>query len=150
MKTKTVLLFLIVLFSGICRIHAQADFYLMQALGSRYIYNSDYFEETREMQVYLSGVDGSLKRDSLLAIYVLDAQYPPTFNLFCSTFELTHPNIPCIIVGIFNSNRQSELTPPFTDSLSVKRYDNPGHGKEMLSTLPGMPPSLIHPPKGDE
>ena len=82
MKTKTVLLFLIVLFSGICRIHAQADFYLMQALGSRYIYNSDYFEETREMQVYLSGVDGSLKRDSLLAIYVLDAQYPPTFNLF--------------------------------------------------------------------
>ena len=61
MKTKTVLLFLIVLFSGICRIHAQADFYLMQALGSRYIYNSDYFEETREMQVYLSGVDGSLK-----------------------------------------------------------------------------------------
>ena len=135
MKTKTVLLFLIVLFSGICRIHAQADFYLMQALGSRYIYNSDYFEETREMQVYLSGVDGSLKSDSLLAIYVLDAQYPPTFNLFCSTFELTHPNIPCIIVGIFNSNRQSELTPPFTDSLSVKRYDNPGHGKEMLSSL---------------
>ena len=63
MKTKTVLLFLIVLFSGICRIHAQADFYLMQALGSRYIYNSDYFEETREMQVYLSGVDGSLKND---------------------------------------------------------------------------------------
>lgn len=95
-------------------------FLLDAGIRSRYIYNSDYFEETREMQVYLSGVDGSLKSDSLLAIYVLDAQYPPTFNLFCSTFELTHPNIPCIIVGIFNSNRQSELTPPFTDSLSVK------------------------------
>ena len=93
MKTKTVLLFLIVLFSGICRIHAQADFYLMQALGSRYIYNSDYFEETREMQVYLSGVDGSLKRDSLLAIYVLDAQSPHIqfilFNIRVDTSQHT-------------------------------------------------------------
>lgn len=135
MKTKTFLFFLIALFSGTYQIYAQADFYLMQALGNRYIYNSDYFEETREMQVYLSGVNGSLKRDSLLAIYILDAQYPPTFNLFCSTFELTHPDVPCVIVGIFNSNRQSELTPPFTDSISVKGYDNPGHGREMLSSL---------------
>lgn len=135
MKAKTFLLLFILLFAGIYPVYAQADFYLMQSLGNRYIYNSDYFEETREMQVYQSGVDGSLKSDSLLAIYVLDAQYPPTFNLFCSTFELTHPNVPCVIVGIFNSNRQSELTPPFTDSLSVKGYDHPGHGKEMLLSL---------------
>lgn len=70
----------------------------MQALGSRYIYNSDYFEETREMQVYLSGVDGSLKRDSLLAIYVLDAQYPPTFNLFVQHSSWHIPTYPVLLL----------------------------------------------------
>ena len=134
MKTKTLFL-LTLLLIGTCQLHAQADFYSMQPLGDRYIYNSDYFEEVRELQVYRSGVDGELKSDSLLAIYVLDAQYPPTFNLFCSTFELVHPNIPCVIVGIFNSDRQSELTPPFTDSVSVEGYSNPGHGREMLLSL---------------
>lgn len=134
MKPKTLLL-LTLLLIGTCLIYAQADFYSMQPLGDRYIYNSDYFEEVRELQVYRSGVDGDLKSDSLLAIYVLDAQYPPTFNLFCSTFELVHPNIPCVIVGISNSDRQSELTPPFTDSVSVKGYSDPGHGKEMLLSL---------------
>lgn len=107
----------------------------MQPLGHRYIYNSDYFEELREIQVYLSGVDASLKSDSLLTIYVFDTQYPPTFNLFCSTFELIHPQTPCVIVGISNLDRQSELTPPYTDSLSVIGYSNPGHGKEMLLSL---------------
>lgn len=134
MKAKT--LFLLILLSIVtCRINAQADFYSMQPLGDRYIYNSDYFEEARELQVYKSGVNANLKSDSLLAIYVLDAQYPPTFNLFCSTFELVHPNIPCVIVGIVNSDRQSELTPPYTDSTSVSGYSNPGHGKEMLLSL---------------
>lgn len=137
MKTKTILLLLIGWLVGTNNLDAQADFYSMQALGHRYIYNSDYFEETRELQVYVSGVDCALKSDSLLAIYVLDAQYPPTFNLFCSTFELLHPDVPCVIVGIFNADRQSELTPPFTDSSSVKGYSNPGHAKEMLLSLTG-------------
>ncbi|WP_301705585.1 alpha/beta hydrolase [uncultured Parabacteroides sp.] len=135
MRTKAFLLCIVLLFAGIYRMQAQADFYSIQALGHRYIYNSDYFDEPRELQVYLSGVDGSLKNDSLLAIYVFDAQYPPTYNLFCSTFELIYPNTPCVIVGISNSDRQSELTPPFTDSISVKGYSNPGHGKEMLLSL---------------
>lgn len=74
----------------------------------------------RELQVYRSGVDATLKSDSLLTIYVFDAQYPPTFNLFCSTFELLYPGVPCIIVGILNPNRQSELTPPYTDEESVR------------------------------
>ena len=91
---------------------AQADFYSLQPLGDRYIYDSEYFDDSRELQVYRSGVDATLKSDSLLTIYVFDAQYPPTFNLFCSTFELLYPGVPCIIVGILNPNRQSELTPP--------------------------------------
>lgn len=135
MKTNTLLLLLLGWLTATGSLYAQADFYSMQALGHRYIYNSDYFEETRELQVYVSGVDGTLKSDSLLAIYVLDAQYPPTFNLFCSTFELLHPDVPCVIVGLFNADRQSELTPPFTDSLSVKGYSNPGHAQDMLLSL---------------
>lgn len=104
---------------------AQADFYSLQPLGDRYIYDPEYFDDSRELQVYRSGVDAMLKSDSLLTIYVFDAQYPPTFNLFCSTFELLYPGVPCIIVGISNPNRQSELTPPYTDEESVKGYDDP-------------------------
>lgn len=114
---------------------AQADFYSFQPLGDRYIYNSDYFDEAREIQVYRSGVDATLKSDSLLAVYVFDAQYPPTFNLFCSTFEMIYPGVPCIIVGISNPNRQSELTPPYTDFDSVKGYDDPGKADSLLQSL---------------
>lgn len=114
---------------------AQADFYSVQPLGNRYIYNSDYFDESREIQVYKSGVDASLKNDSLLTIYVFDAQYPPAFNLFCSTFEMIYPGVPCVIVGISNPNRQSELTPPYTDFNSVKGYDNPGKADSLLLSL---------------
>ena len=114
---------------------AQADFYSLQPLGDRYIYDSEYFDDSRELQVYRSGVDAMLKSDSLLTIYVFDAQYPPTFNLFCSTFELLYPGVPCIIVGISNPNRQSELTPPYTDEESVKGYDDPGKGDSLLLSL---------------
>lgn len=114
---------------------AQADFYSLQPLGDRYIYNSDYFDEAREIQVYRSGVDATLKSDSLLTIYVFDAQYPPTFNLFCSTFEMIYPGVPCIIVGVSNPNRQSELTPPYTDFDSVKGYDDPGKADSLLQSL---------------
>lgn len=114
---------------------AQADFYSLQALGDRYIYNSEYFDEPREIQVYRSGVDATLKNDSLLTIYVFDAQYPPTFNLFCSTFEVIYPTVPCIIVGISNPNRQSEFTPPYTDFNSVKGYDDPGKADSLLLSL---------------
>ena len=114
---------------------AQADFYSLQPLGDRYIYDSEYFDDSRELQVYRSGVDAMLKSDSLLTIYVFDAQYPPTFNLFCSTFELLYPGVPCIIVGILNPNRQSELTPPYTDEESVKGYDDPGKGDSLLLSL---------------
>lgn len=114
---------------------AQADFYSMQPLGNRYIYASDYFEDPREIVVYQNGVDGGLSSDSVMAVYVMDAQYPPTFNLFCSTFELIYPDVACVIVGISNFERQSELTPPYTDSSSVAGYDDPGHGKEMLLSL---------------
>lgn len=37
---------------------------------------------------------------------------------------------------------------PYTKGL-LRSLPALSHGKEMLSTLPGMPPSLIHPPKGD-
>lgn len=114
---------------------AQAEFYSIQPLGDRYIYNSDYFEDAREIQVYKSGVDATLVSDSLLVIYVFDAQYPPTFNLFCSTFEMTYPGAPCLIVGISNLNRQSELTPPYTDFNSVKGYDDPGKADSLLLSL---------------
>lgn len=115
--------------------NAQADFYSLQALGDRYIYNSKYFNEPREIQVYRSGVNATLESDSLLTIYVFDAQYPPTFNLFCSTFELIYPNVPCVIVGVSNPNRQSELTPPYTDFDSVSGYDNPGKADSLLLSL---------------
>lgn len=115
--------------------NAQADFYSMQTLGQRYIYNSQYFEETREIHIYRSGVDAALESDSLLTIYVFDAQYPPMFNLFCSTFEMVYPDVPCVIVGVFNSNRQSELTPPYTDFDSVSGYDNPGKADSLLLSL---------------
>lgn len=49
---------------------AQADFYSLQPLGDRYIYDSEYFDDSRELQVYRSGVDAMLKSDSLLTIYV--------------------------------------------------------------------------------
>lgn len=114
---------------------AQADFYSLQSLGDRYIYDSEYFDDSRELQVYRSGVDATLKSDSLLTIYVFDTQYPPTFNLFCSTFELLYPGVPCIIVGISNPNRQSELTPPYTDEESVKGYDDPGKADSLLLSL---------------
>lgn len=114
---------------------AQADFYSMQPLGDRYIYGSEYFDEPREIQVYRSGVDAMLKTDSLLTIYVFDAQYPPTFNLFCSTFEMLYPGVPCVIVGISNPDRQSELTPPYTDYNSVKGYDDPGKADSLLLSL---------------
>ena len=45
---------------------AQADFYSLQPLGDRYIYDSEYFNDPRELQVYRSGVDATLKSDSLL------------------------------------------------------------------------------------
>ncbi len=32
--------------------NAQADFYSLQALGDRYIYDSKYFNDPREIQVY--------------------------------------------------------------------------------------------------
>lgn len=115
--------------------HAQADFYSLQALGDRYIYNSEYFDEPREIQVYRSGVDAALESDSLLTIYVFDAQYPPTFNLFCSTFEMIYPDVPCVIVGVSNPNRQSDLTPPYTDFGSVSGYDNPGKADSLLLSL---------------
>lgn len=115
--------------------NAQADFYSLQALGNRYIYNSEYFDEPREIQVYQSGVDATMESDSLLTIFVFDAQYPPTFNLFCSTFEMIYPNIPCVIVGVSNPNRQSELTPPYTDFDSVSGYDNPGKADSLLLSL---------------
>lgn len=115
--------------------NAQSDFYSMQALGDRYIYNSEYFDEAREIQVYRSGVDATLKNDSLLTVYVFDAQYPPTFNLFCSTFEMIYPGVPCVIVGVSNPNRQSELTPPYTDFDSVSGYDNPGKADSLLLSL---------------
>lgn len=115
--------------------HAQADFYSLQALGDRYIYNSEYFDEPREVQVYRSGVDATLKSDSLLTVYVFDAQYPPAFNLFCSTFEMIYPDVPCVIVGVSSSNRQSELTPPYTDFDSVSGYDNPGKADSLLLSL---------------
>ncbi len=82
--------------------NAQTDFYSLQSLGDRYLYNSEYFDEPREIQVYRSGVDATLESDSLLTIYVFDAQYPPTFNLFCSTFEMIYPDVPCVIVGVSN------------------------------------------------
>lgn len=115
--------------------NAQADFYSLQALGDRYIYNSEYFDEPREIQVYRSGVDATLESDSLLTIYVFDAQYPPTFNLFCSTYEMIYPNVPCVIVGVSNPDRQSELTPPYTDFDSVSGYDNPGKADSLLLSL---------------
>lgn len=115
--------------------NAQADFYSLQALGDRYIYDSEYFDEPREIQVYRSGVDATLRSDSLPVIYVFDAQYPPTFNLFCSTFEMLYPDVPCVIVGVSNPNRQSELTPPYTDFDSVKGYDNPGKADSLLLSL---------------
>ncbi len=115
--------------------NSQTYFYSMQGLGDRYIYDSEHFDEPREIQVYRSGVDATLKNDSLLTIYVLDAQYAPTFNLFCSTFEMLYPDVPCIIVGISNPNRQSELTPPYTDYESVKGYDNPGNADSLLLSL---------------
>lgn len=115
--------------------YAQADFYSLQALGDRYVYNSEYFDEPREIQVYRSGVDAALESDSLLTIYVFDAQYPPTFNLFCSTFEMIYPDVPCVIVGVSNPNRQSELTPPYTDFDSVSGYDNPGKADSLLLSL---------------
>ena len=52
--------------------NAQADFYSLQALGDRYIYNSKYFNEPREIQVYRSGVNATLESDSLLTIYVFE------------------------------------------------------------------------------
>lgn len=115
--------------------YAQADFYALQALGERYIYDSDYFDEPREIQVYRSGVDATLTCDSLLTIYLFDAQYPPTFNLFCSTFEMIYPNVPCVIVGVSNPNRQSELTPPYTNFDSVSGYDNPGKADSLIGSL---------------
>lgn len=133
MKQLIILLFFCSAFSISSR--AQADFYSFQPLGDRYIYNSDYFDEAREIQVYRSGVDTMLKSDSLLTVYVFDAQYPPTFNLFCSTFEMIYPGVPCIIVGISNPNRQSELTPPYTDFDSVKGYDDPGKADSLLQSL---------------
>lgn len=59
---------------------AQADFYSLQPLGDRYIYDSEYFDDSRELQVYRSGVDATLKSDSLLTIYVFDAQYPCLYS----------------------------------------------------------------------
>lgn len=85
--------------------------------------------------MYRSGVDAALASDSLLTIYVFDAQYPPTFNLFCSTFEMIYPDVPCVIVGVSNPNRQSELTPPYTDFDSVSKYDNPGRADSLLLSL---------------
>ena len=73
---------------------AQADFYSLQPLGDRYIYDSEYFDDSRELQVYRSGVD-----------------------------------------AILNPNRQSELTPPYTDEESVKGYDDPGKGDSLLLSL---------------
>lgn len=115
--------------------NAQTDFYSLQSLGDRYLYNSEYFDEPREIQVYRSGVDATLESDSLLSIYVFDAQYPPTFNLFCSTFEMIYPDVPCVIVGVSNPNRQSELTPPYTDFDSVSQYDTPGMADSLLLSL---------------
>lgn len=133
MRKLNLLLLLLLLSSS--ALFAQADFYSIQPLGHRYLYNSDYFEDARDIQVYQNGVIGDLSADSVLTVYIMDAQYPPTYNLFCSTFDLLYPNVPCIIVGIVNFNRQSDLTPPYTDSLSVRYYDHPGHAKEMLSSL---------------
>ena len=115
--------------------NAQTDFYSLQSLGDRYLYDSEYFDEPREIQVYRSGVDATLGSDSLLTIYVFDAQYPPTFNLFCSTFEMIYPDVPCVIVGVSNPNRQSELTPPYTDFDSVSQYDSPGRADSLLLSL---------------
>lgn len=132
---KTILSFVLFCIAFCLNSNAQADFYSLQGLGDRYVYNSEYFDEPREIQVYRSGVDATLRNDSLLTIYVFDAQYPPTFNLFCSTFELIYPDVPCIIVGVSNPNRQSELTPPYTDFNSVKGYDEPGKADSLLLSL---------------
>jgi len=129
----SIVLFLLLLF--LTNSQAQTDFYSIQPLGHHYIYDSKYFDQPREIQVYQNGVNGNLQSDSILSIYVMDAQYPPTFNLFCSTFELLFPNTPCVIIGISNPERQSELTPPFTDSIDVKGYDNPGHADNLLLSL---------------
>lgn len=127
----------ILLFCGLYVLNckAQADFYSLQPMGDKYAYNSEYFDEAREIQVYRSGVDATLKSDSLLTIYVFDAQYPPIFNLFCSTFEMIYPNVPCIIVGVSNPNRQSELTPPYTNANSVKSYEDYGKADSLLLSL---------------
>ncbi|MCD8182983.1 MAG: esterase [Bacteroides sp.] len=130
---KQILFLLYILFSVNGR--TQADFYSLQALGDRYVYNSEYFDNSREIQIYRSGVDATLVSDSLLTVYVFDVQYPPTFNLFCSTFEMIYPDVSCIIVGISNPDRQSELAPPYTDYNSVKGYDNPGKADSLLLSL---------------
>lgn len=43
--------------------------------------------------------------------------------------------MPCVIVGISNPNRQSELTPPYTDFDSVSGYDNPGKADSLPFSL---------------
>lgn len=113
MKVRQFLL-VILFVVGSFRLLAQADFYSMQPLGHKYVYNSEYFEDAREIQVYQNGVDGSLRSDSILAVYVFDAQYPPTFNLFCSTFVtyamLENPELfPCVMAISPNYNYSKRM-----------------------------------------